>query len=276
MRKVFTLLMVSAILLASCGSADWKKQPIRKTSVQVFKQIPGDFFPRRITVVSAGDSLTQGVGDSTQQGGYLPYLKKKLEQDKGISEVEFHNYGVKGNVTTQLLKRLQSPEIKKMVKSADMVIITVGGNDIMQVVQENISNLQVSAFTKEKEIYISHLTQIFDRITQENPRVSIILVGIYNPFMKYFSNIKELNQIVEDWNRASQTVVSNYPDAYFVDIEDLFTNSDKNLLYTDHFHPNDRGYQLIADRLYASIEERALPELEKKAYMVSKEENSKK
>lgn len=276
MRKVFTVLIVLAILLASCSSADWKKQPLRKTAVQVYKQVPSDFFPRKLTVVSAGDSLTQGVGDSTEKGGYLPYLKTKLEQEKGISEVEFHNYGVTGNVTTQLLKRLHSTELKTKIKHADMVIITIGGNDIMQVAQKNISNLQVSAFTKEKDVYISHLTQIFDAITQENPNVSIVLVGIYNPFMKYFSNVKELNQIVDDWNRASRTVVTNYPDAYFVEIEDLFVQSNINLFYTDHFHPNDKGYKLIAGRLYDSIEEAALPDLERKAYMVSKEENSKK
>jgi lysophospholipase L1-like esterase len=276
MRTVFTLLIVSAILLASCSSPDWKMQPVRKTAIQVYKQVPSDFFPRKYTVVSAGDSLTQGVGDSTQNGGYLPYLKTKLEQEKGISEVEFHNYGVKGNVTTQLLKRLHSQELKTMVKHADMVIITIGGNDIMEVVQKNISNLQVSAFMKEKEVYISHLSQIFDTITQENPNITILLVGIYNPFMKYFANVKELNQIVDDWNRASRTVVANYQDAYFVDIEDLFVQSNINLLYTDHFHPNDKGYKLIAERLFDSMEERALPDLERKAYTVSKEEKLKK
>lgn len=273
MKMFFTFIIISAFLLGSCSQSQRQDQPLKKTALQVYKQVPSDFIPRNLTIVSAGDSLTQGVGDSTQTGGYLPYLQKMLEKDKGIENVEFYNYGVKGNVTTQLMQRLRSSELKKSIKTANMVIITIGGNDIMRVVQENISNLQVAAFTKEKDVYISHLTQIFDIITQENPHVTIELVGIYNPFEKWFSNIKELNQIVEDWNKASQMVVNNYPNAYFVDIQDLFTNPDKNLLYSDNFHPNDKGYKLIAERLHESLVAQALPQLEKRAYMVSKEEN---
>jgi hypothetical protein len=44
-------------------------------------------------------------------------------------------------------------------------------------------------------------------------------------------------------------------------------------LHTDNFHPNDKGYELIAERLNETLEERTLPDLVKKAYMVSKEEN---
>ncbi|XJZ25861.1 GDSL-type esterase/lipase family protein [Bacillota bacterium Lsc_1132] len=143
----------------------------------------------------------------------------------------------------------------------------------MKVVRDNISNLQISAFAKEKEIYILHLSQIFDAILQENPHVSIVLIGLYNPFEKWFSNVEEMNQIVEDWNKAGQTVVANYSNAYFVDIEDLFMTSNDNLLYSDNFHPNDKGYKLIAERLHDSLEERALPDLEKRSYMVIKEGN---
>ena len=32
-----------------------------------------------------GDSLTQGVGDSTEHGGYLPYLQKQLETELDLN-----------------------------------------------------------------------------------------------------------------------------------------------------------------------------------------------
>lgn len=273
MKKISPLLIASAFLLSSCTQADGiQLHTEKKLTAKAFKPIPTDFFPRKLTVLSAGDSLTEGVGDSTEKGGYLPYLKMMLEKEKGIKEVDFHNYGVKGNKTTQLLKRLQSESLKKEVKKADMIILTIGGNDIMEVIRENISNLQLSAFEKGKSSYISHLTQIFDTIQQENPHASIVLVGLYNPFEKWFSNVEEMNQIVGDWNKAGQTVVANFPNAYFVDIEDLFFHSKENLLYTDYFHPNDKGYKLIAERLHESLDERAIPDLEKRSYMVMKEE----
>lgn len=274
MKKYFPLLLLSVLFLSSCSqSSSLVLHQEKRVSAQVFEPIPADFFPRKLTVLSAGDSLTQGIGDSTDQGGYLPYLKTMLEKEKGIKEVDFYNFGVKGNRTTQLLKRLKSPEMQPVVQKADLVILTIGGNDIMKVVRDNISDLQISDFIKEKELYHDHLTQIIDEIVKGNPNASIVLVGLYNPFSKYFSDIKELDEIVADWNRSAQGVIAQYSNAYFVEIEDVFLNSAENLLYTDNFHPNDKGYQLIAERLNETLEGRVLPDLENEPYTVNAEEN---
>jgi lysophospholipase L1-like esterase len=274
MKKVFTLLILSTYFLSSCSQSDrLELHKERTASAVVYEEIPGDFVPKEIRIISAGDSLTEGVGDSTNTGGYLPYLRTLLEEEKGIKEVDFYNFGVKGNRTPQLLKRLQTEEMKETISTADLVILTIGGNDIMKVVRDNISNLQLSVFNKEREVYINNLIEIMNSIIRVNPEAYIVLVGVYNPFSQWFSDIQELDKIVSDWNEASQRVVSNYSNAYFVGIEDLFINPPESLLHTDNFHPNDKGYELIAERLNETLEERTLPDLVKKAYMVSKEEN---
>ncbi|MEH7176556.1 SGNH/GDSL hydrolase family protein [Neobacillus vireti] len=274
MKKVFTLLLLSTFFLSSCSPPDrWDLHKERTASAVVYEEVPVDFVPKEIKIVSAGDSLTEGVGDSTKNGGYLPYLRTLLEEEKGIKEVDFYNFGVKGNQTTQLLKRLQKEEMRDTLSTADLVILTIGGNDIMKVVKDNISNLQLSIFDKEREEYINNLYQIINTIIRVNPEAYIVLVGVYNPFSQWFSDIKELDQIVSDWNVASQQVVANYSNAYFVGIEDIFLHPTENLLHSDNFHPNDKGYELIAERLNETLEERTLPDLVKKAYMVSKEEN---
>lgn len=274
MKKIFTPLILSAIVLVSCSdSNDLMMQPEKKTAIQVFEPIPADFKPRNLTVLSAGDSLTQGVGDSTGKGGYLPYLETLLEKEKGIHEVDFYNYGVKGNRTTQLLKRLKSPAMKEVIQKADLVILTIGGNDIMKVVRDHFTNLQVSDFMAAKETYRDHLNQIMQTIVEENPNTSIILVGMYNPFSKWFSYIKEMDEIVSEWNQTGQSVIVQYPNAYFVGIDDLFVNTNEDLLYTDHFHPNDKGYELIAQRLNIALGDKVIPDLEKKTLTVSTEEH---
>lgn len=273
MKKVFTLLVLSTFFLSSCNPEKLELHQVRKASAVVYQEVPADFVPKEIKIISAGDSLTEGVGDSTKTGGYLPYLRTLLEEEKGIKEVDFINYGVKGNRTSHLLKRLQTDEIQDSLSTADLVILTIGGNDIMKVMKDNISNLQLSVFDKEREVYINNLYQIMNSIIRVNPEAYIVLVGVYNPFSQWFSDIKELDQIVSDWNVASQSVVANYANAYFVGIEDLFKNATESLLYTDNFHPNDKGYERIAERLNETLEERTLPDLVKKAYMVSKEEH---
>ena len=259
--------------MTACSAEQFGTHSERKTATQVYRDLPADFIPRKLTVVSAGDSLTQGVGDSSDSGGYLPYLKTMLEKEKGIEEVNFSNFGVTGNRTTQLLKRLKSEKLKTAIQNADLVIITIGGNDIMKVVRDNITNLQVSTFKQEKSKYIVHLEQIMNAIHQENSQVSIVLVGMYNPFSLLFSNIQEMNDIVADWNQAGRSVVARYSNAYFVDIEDLFLNGNEDLLFTDHFHPNDKGYELIAGRLNDTLEAQAIPNLDHIPFVVSKEEN---
>jgi len=273
MRMVTHLLCLSVFLLCSCSQTKLTElHQEKKLAAQAFAEVPADFFPRTLTVLSAGDSLTQGIGDSTEQGGYLPYLKTMLEQDKGIEAVDFYNFGVKGNRAIQLLKRLKSTEMKSVLQKADMVILTIGGNDIMKVVKDNISNLQLSVFMEEKESYRNHLTHIIDEIVKTNPMTSIVLVGLYNPFSKWFSDTKEMNEIVARWNEASQTVIAQYPQAYFVSIEDVFMNPPENLLYSDNFHPNDKGYELIAERLNETLEGQVLPDLEEHSVTVSNEE----
>jgi lysophospholipase L1-like esterase len=274
LNRYFPLLILSSLILSSCNQqTNWDFHQERKVQAQTYKPIPANFRPRNLSVVSAGDSLTEGVGDSTDQGGYVPYLKSMLEEEKGINEVNFYNYGVKGNRTTQLLRRIRTEEMKNAIKKADVVILTIGGNDIMKVVRDNISNLTVSVFSKEEDQYRSHLEQIINEIVKQNPHVSIVLIGMYNPFSEVFSNIQEMNEIVSNWNQVGQSVIANYPNAYFVNIDDLFLKSKENLLYSDHFHPNDKGYKLIAERLNETMEERTIPDLEKNSLMVSKEEN---
>lgn len=273
MKKLLSLLLLSAFLLSSCTQADdWQQLAENKTKLQLYNKVPEDFIPRKITVVSAGDSLTEGIGDSKEMGGYLPYLKTRLESEKGIKEVQFFNYGIKGNRTTQLLKRLESNKIKSKLKKADMIILTIGGNDIMKVVTDNLSNLQMSVFEREKGKYITHLTRIMHFITQQNPQASVVLIGLYNPFEEWFSGIGELQKVVTDWNAAGRNVTAGFPNAYFIPIEDLFANGGEKLLYKDHFHPNDKGYELIAERMFEQLEMNALPALAKR-YTERKEEN---
>ena len=56
-----------------------------------------------VTYVAIGDSLTQGVGDSSNQGGFVPVLSQALESDFDW-QVTSRNYGIAGNTSNQILK----------------------------------------------------------------------------------------------------------------------------------------------------------------------------
>ncbi|ALX49794.1 SGNH/GDSL hydrolase family protein [Lentibacillus amyloliquefaciens] len=207
-----------------------------------------DFFSNRESNVTAlGDSLTQGVGDNVTDGGYVGILDNTINANNHL--VTFDNYGKHGHRSDQLLKRLEEQQVAQSVENADMVLITIGANDIMQVVKENFTDLKINDFTPAKETYEENLRQIFDKIYSLNENTHIYLIGIYNPFMNYFPDIKELDIIVEDWNNISRSVAAEHEDATFIPVADLFSSGDKKLFADDNFHPSHRGYQLFARRI---------------------------
>ncbi|WP_392391084.1 MULTISPECIES: SGNH/GDSL hydrolase family protein [Oceanobacillus] len=213
------------------------------------------FFSNQETkIVAIGDSLTQGVGDETDQGGYIGILDRTIND--GLQSVEIVNFGKRGNRTDQLLKRLGQEKIAREIADSDLVLITIGANDIMKIARENIMHLVIDDFVAEMDGYESRIRQIFETIIALNPDTHIYLVGFYNPFQQYFKDIKELDLIVGAWNTASSNIASEYENITFIPTEDLFTVKATNLFAEDNFHPNYEGYYLIAERVLDYITNR--------------------
>ncbi len=223
-----------------------------------------------LELVAIGDSLTEGVGDTTNSGGFIPYIAKKLQENYSIAKVETKNYGVSGNRSDQILKRIESDdEIRGSLETADVITLTVGGNDLMKVIKaELFNNLTVESFADPLEEYQNGLEEIFREIRTLNSTAPIYLFGIYNPFYVHFSEIEEMQTIVSNWNNGTESVVEMQENSYFIPINDLLYNglngesgvtsdSDTNeLIYDyDHFHPNNLGYQIMANALYERMNE---------------------
>ncbi|MCM3410397.1 SGNH/GDSL hydrolase family protein [Metabacillus litoralis] len=210
-------------------------------------------FEKDLQVVAIGDSLTQGVGDETKNGGYVGILNTTFENNN--IKVTIENYGKRGNRTDQLLKRLEKKEIEASIQKADIVLVTIGANDIMKIVRSNFTNLQLEDFEKEEQQYIERLTAIFSKINELNPNSKIYYIGFYNPFDRYFPEIQEMQMIVNDWNEIVKSITEDFENVNYIPIADLFSNSDVELLSEDYFHPNTTGYKLMAKRILESMEE---------------------
>ncbi|MDY0394314.1 SGNH/GDSL hydrolase family protein [Virgibacillus halophilus] len=202
--------------------------------------------------MAIGDSLTEGVGDTTDNGGYVGLLDDTINQDKKLAT--FKNYGKRGNRTDQLIKRLDDPEIMASMKKADVILITIGANDIMEVLKENITDITYRAFSEERSHYEDRLHVIFDKLRSMNGDAKIYLIGFYNPFEQYFQNIDELDRIVDNWNATSEKVVETYDGVTYIPTKDLFHHK-KDLFAADNFHPNITGYELMAKRILSYITE---------------------
>ena len=70
----------------------------------------------KVTYVAIGDSLTQGVGDSSNQGGFVPVLSQALESDFDW-QVTSRNYGIAAiKFSRECKKRRIFKEISKRLK----------------------------------------------------------------------------------------------------------------------------------------------------------------
>lgn len=212
-----------------------------------------NLFKKDLKIVAIGDSLTEGVGDETGNGGYVGILNNTFEDNH--LNISIENYGKKGNRTDQLLKRLENKEIEASIGKADLVLITIGANDIMKVVRSNFTNLNLEPFQQEQLDYVERLKAIFDKINELNPETQIYLIGFYNPFELYFSDIEELEMIMNTWNDAGKAVTEEYENVNYIPTADLFSQSTIELLADDYFHPNTRGYKLMANRVLEYMEE---------------------
>ncbi|MBU5593911.1 hydrolase [Amphibacillus sp. MSJ-3] len=204
-------------------------------------------------ISAIGDSLTQGVGDEINSDGYLTTLKRRLtDMDY---RVRIENFGKRGNRTDQLIERIEEESaIQRSIRRADIVLLTAGANDIMQIVRENILNLDEDIFDLELDHYEERLIDLYELINSYNEDAEIYLIGFYNPFESYFNDIEALEDILIKWNETGETVFESYPNGHFIPIHDLFQINQINLLADDNFHPNETGYSLMGARVLNSIE----------------------
>lgn len=202
-------------------------------------------------IVAVGDSLTEGFGDTTKRGGYVGILDRTLND--GLQIATFNNFGKRGISSAQLLQQLNKEEVFTAIKDSNIVLITIGANDILHVVRENIADLQIEDFAPKQMEFGKNLIRIVEQIQELNSNSRIYLIGFYNPFDRYFSDIKELNMIVESWNNTTKLITERYSNLTFIPVDDIFQDEEINLLAEDNFHPNYIGYHRIAARVLAYI-----------------------
>ncbi|WP_449354969.1 SGNH/GDSL hydrolase family protein [Virgibacillus natechei] len=228
-------------------TTETEQRELSTVVVEAFQETIDYFTNRDTHIVAVGDSLTQGVGSSNDQGGYIEILERTINAEDQLVSID--NFGVRGDRSDQLLERLDNPEVSSALEDADIVLITIGANDIMKVVRENFANLTIEEFKEERINYEETLNQVFTRLRNINPNSDIYLLGFYNPFEQYFQDIEELGMIVESWNKTGSDIAEEDEAITFIPTVDLFDDADIDLFADDNFHPNDFGYHRMARRV---------------------------
>ncbi|MEM5641441.1 SGNH/GDSL hydrolase family protein [Bacillus toyonensis] len=202
-----------------------------------------------LQVVSLGDSLTRGVGD--KEGiGYIGRMKEDLQKDYK-QKVALTNLAVSGAKMPDLLKQIESSGAQYSIKQADAIVLTIGGNDLFPG-WESLGKIDLETYRPDTETFQNEAKKIIEQIRKLNTDSPIFWLGLYNPF-EDVEDLKGSSNIVVDWNASLEKLALNDKNVYITPTFDLFQNRGKDLLYSDHFHPNEVGYTYMAERLVQNV-----------------------
>ncbi len=201
------------------------------------------------TIVALGDSLTRGTGDSNGKG-YVGYLVELLEEKTG-EKVVLHNFGVKGYRSDQLLELVKQAEIQRQVKEADYIVMTIGGNDLFRG-GRTLIDLDPTKIDELRAKYMENFKQVMTELRAANPEATIYYLGLYNPFIE-LGDSDITTKAVRQWNYETNEWLDQDRLTVFVPTFDLFQLEVDNFLFSDKFHPNTRGYEMMAERLASLI-----------------------
>jgi len=163
-------------------------------------------------IICFGDSLTFGTGAA-------PGMDYPSQLSKMIAKPMI-NAGVPGDTTARALKRLQRDVLSR---SPDMVLITLGGNDLKNGVAKGIA--------------FKNLKRIVESTQAQGARV--IIGGFKFPMRDrgFARGYKDL---------ADQTGAVLIPDIF----KDIMGN---RKLMSDPIHPNGDGYKIMAERFLEAM-----------------------
>jgi lysophospholipase L1-like esterase len=206
-------------------------------------------------IVALGDSLTKGVGDRTGKG-YVGFLKDKLEANGQTVQVQ--NLGISGLESTELAGSLQSGGFEQSIQTADLITISIGGNDITHSIggvgqilsSGNISEAEIRA---AQETYTKNLQAILQTVRGQNPNAPILVLGLYNPFEGVFEDQSLIQRLLSEWNANLIQTAQALPNVKVIPTYDIFQWNVAKFLSVDHFHPNEAGYERMAERLFQAL-----------------------
>ncbi len=214
--KFFIICVGVLLILTHCKPSD--NQAARQES-------------ENMTVIAAiGDSITYGA--RSLKGGYPAMLEAKLRA--AGHDVKVVNQGISGEKAYQTDERFLNA-----VKDADVVLLMIGFNDLTKPGQcpephncrtlEHIADMLDKALVSKKIPFVSTVT----------PAQAGNIRDRANPA------IRNLNELIVDIAAARDVAVVDNHRA-------ILENGGKSL-FSDHAHPNDRGYEIIAEQWYNAL-----------------------
>lgn len=202
-----------------------------------------------------GDSIAFGSGLSNPREAVYGRI---VADTNGY---EYFNYAVPGHTTGNLLRRMAEETVKDAIKKADIINISIGGNNFLlgnlnDLMYDGIVKADYSRFDSIAEGFYADLGTIVDTIRALNGGAALILQTIYNPQTGYVGEVyrngaDRINAMLRAYDAAHPGEI------IIADVAAALTDSDRDFA-EDRIHPSAAGNEKIARVILATLRENGL------------------
>jgi Lysophospholipase L1 and related esterases len=175
-----------------------------------------------------GDSLTYGYLVPSNRS-FPSVIEKKLREKKLIEkDVRIINAGNPGDTTEMALFRLKY--YLSQYKNIFIAVIYLGANDYLMGASVN----QVH----------KNLTEIIQQLKNYNKNIKIILIS----FMPFDPSLEK------EYQKMYDQIKNQYPEILIITdvLQEILR--EPSLVMSDGIHPNEKGYEIIANKVLPYIE----------------------
>ena len=234
-----------------------------------------------------GDSIAAGYGlegysqnDLYSCSSYSNILKEKYEAElDGVCQHEMVNKAVSGATSGDLLDLIQSGELDEDLRDSDAVVISIGGNDMLEIMLEalksmgitekgdfNVRDIDVfsaasSLLSMDKDVdealvqFEKNIRTISEELSQRTDG-TVFVQTLYDPLeaLSKFSMITDFSE--EKIGKLNSVISENSLYGYkVIDVASSFKGKADNLTNIGEFdiHPNAEGHKVIADNVDAAF-----------------------
>ncbi|MBM7702561.1 SGNH/GDSL hydrolase family protein [Metabacillus iocasae] len=214
--------------------------------------------PNKLTYIALGDSLSAGIGASEVDYLRTPaFVPKFVTHLRKTNDVYVENHSVPGLTTSGLYSFLtQNQGIQTKLKNANIISISIGGNDFLREIRSS-EQVDEDNFKARAQTIYEDVAAIVNYVESLNNDATILLFGLYSPYGDTHEYQEVSQLILKDYHLLLQTLQSERvividPHAPFIGKEVQLTHIEDN-----DIHPNDEGYDILANLLIKAYEKEA-------------------
>ena len=199
--------------------------------------------------VALGDSIAEGTG--LENAGHACYGALVA----ATNGYDFINHATGGHQTTDLLARLEEEAARADLAKADIISISIGGNDFLL---GGMYRLMLEAWVCKDYTWmdkiIASIYENFSKIIAEikalNPDAQLLVQTLYNPRTDFTREVYQTG--LEKLNGCYARYLEAHPGSFVIVDAGAAVKAGENMIAPDIIHPNAKGHVAIA-RAYLAV-----------------------